>query len=68
MNKETRTKQGYSVCRRCDNCGTRISIISAESDNCCTLRCGFCGQEYRFRCAAKEQLCAAGNLAYTTCR
>ena len=68
MNKATRTKQGYSVCRRFDNCGLRISIIAAEGDNCCTLRCGCCGQEYRFRCTGKDQLMAASNLACTSCR
>jgi transcription elongation factor Elf1 len=49
MKKEARTKNGFTVCRRCDECGVRISDITIDANDRCTLKCRICGKEYNFK-------------------
>ncbi len=49
MERPEKTVKGYSVNRRCDTCGTRISMTVDQGDKC-ILKCSKCGKEYRFYC------------------
>lgn len=42
-----KSKNGFAICRRCDDCGVRCEPISDNGDRC-VLQCGNCGREYSF--------------------
>ncbi len=47
MKAPEKTRKGFLVARRCDDCGRKISIAADQEDEC-TLKCSECGREYRF--------------------
>ena len=47
MTQPQKTAKGFAVCKRCDSCGTRISL-AIDTDEECILICQCCGKEYRF--------------------
>ena len=47
MDRDEKTRKGIVIRKRCDSCGTRISLIVDEGD-ACILKCARCGREYQF--------------------
>lgn len=48
MSAGLRTKNGFTVGRRCDNCGSRVNTIIFDDGIKCTLKCVQCEREYNF--------------------
>jgi hypothetical protein len=47
VDKSEKTVSGFTVCRRCDSCGTKVVVERDEGDKC-LLKCVVCGKEYVF--------------------
>jgi hypothetical protein len=47
MDRPKKTVRGFTISRRCDDCGTKINIAIDDGDKC-TLKCSQCGKEYKF--------------------
>lgn len=47
MNGPDQTIKGFTVRRRCEQCGTRV-IILVDKGEWCLLKCTKCGKEYLF--------------------
>lgn len=48
MDAEIKTKNGFTVGRRCDSCGSRVNTIIFDDGNMCTLKCMRCDKEYNY--------------------